>query len=165
MSLELIYALGVPQTLKQWPSNHSVLFTIILFVLAALISVYSQDIKRFLHDWPNTKAKIRGMRQQRLQARLDTLNRLHDNSYQLLLFVVWKASKILFDMAVFGMVLFAISLYTKIELTPKMYLGYFIGSLVGLFGSIKETTESLHKYTESVNQIQAKLTASCVSKS
>lgn len=126
-------------------------------MLAALISVYSQDIKRFLHEWPNTKEKVRKAREQRLIARLALLNRLHNDTYRLLLFVVWKTSRILFDMAVYGMVLFLGSVYTKVQLKPGMYLGYFIGSLVGLFASLRDVSDSLYDYDESVKKIEAKL--------
>jgi hypothetical protein len=143
---------SVWQTLKEWPSTHSVLFTIILFLLAALISVYSQDIKRFLHDWTNTKQTIGKMRERNLTARLSLLKTLHNDSYRLLLFVVWKASHILFEMALFGMVLFLVSVYTKVQLKPSAYLGYFLGSLVGLLASIQGLTASLYKYDESVRQ-------------
>jgi hypothetical protein len=147
----------VLQTLKAWPSTHSVLFTVILFLLAAFISVYSQDIKRFLHDWPNTKEKIRKARERELTARLATLKTLHDDSYQLLLFVVWRVSKTSFEMAAFGMALFFVSLYLNVQLKPTMYLGYFLGSLVGLFGFIKGITVSLYKYDESVKEIEEKV--------
>lgn len=97
------------------------------------------------------------MREQRLTYRLTLLNTLHNDSYRLLLFIVWKASSILFAMAAYGMCLFIFSLYAKIQLKPSVYMGYVLGSLVGLFGSIKQVTGDLHKYNESVKKIETAL--------
>lgn len=146
------------QTLTQWPSTHSVLFTIILFVFAALISIYSEDIKYFLHHWPRTKENARKGKEGFLKDYLSLLKRVHNDSYQLTLYLATRIIRmLLYGMIVALVIPLTIAGFQHVPLAPTTYLGMCVGWLGGMFQGLNKFLRELNHYDVTVANIEQAL--------
>jgi hypothetical protein len=127
--VEVWYALAVMNTVKDWLLHHPLLYPFILCVFAAFVSIYSQDIKSFLHHWPRAKESVRWFSQDKASRRLRLLEVLHNNSYQLLLYFATKFIQ--------GVILWVIvaATFTIIGLITKSKTAG-LQALVGICGGI-----------------------------
>ena len=85
------------QVLKDWAWAHPLLYPFILFVLACLVEIYGKDIRSFLHEWPRTKARAHKVKENDLCKRLVVLKALHNDSYQLILYLMNKCLMLIIE--------------------------------------------------------------------
>ena len=78
---------GVLRTSVGWFQGHPLTVSIILFFAAALISIYSTEIKHFLHHWPRTRKALHSSTRSFLTNRVVLLERLHNNAYEVLMYL------------------------------------------------------------------------------
>src|SRR5438270_6485444 len=104
--------------LIHWPQGHPLAFTLILFVLAALVSIFSGDIRSFFRRLPH---RIRTFRAISAEDSLKLLESLHENSYNLLLFIAHRVFSILFAALVFFFVVSSFR-YVVLHLTDDSRL-------------------------------------------
>src|ERR1022692_3360165 len=82
-----------------WATKPEMILTYALFVLAALISIYSSNIRRFIKiifTVPPNKMRSawKASRLLSYQTELSMLKRLHGNAYELLLYVVMEVVRL-----------------------------------------------------------------------
>ena len=78
------------QTLRpyiEWATSTGGTVTLLIFILGCLVSLYPEQIKRFLHEWPFTRKMYRKYRFNVAKHKLQELEYLHDNAYRLNLHV------------------------------------------------------------------------------
>lgn len=153
MIVRVWYALAV-QTLKDWLWSHPLLYPFILFVIACAVSVYSQDIKRFLHNWPRTKERSRRFTENDLTKRIVLLMKLHNNSYQLLLFMVYKITNYVFTCILTSILVIGIGVITHEKSIRGSIFGVAFGLFVGVCFDLRTTVNQLYRYDEAVADLQ-----------
>jgi hypothetical protein len=72
-----------------WISGHPVATMLTLFFVSGLISLYSKEIKGFLHVWPIRT--LRAYNRNNNRNRLRLLESLHNNTYQLVIYLALSA--------------------------------------------------------------------------
>jgi hypothetical protein len=150
----------VLHTITEWLKNHPVLYPFILFVFAAFVSIYSQEIKRFLHHWPKTAEHSRKSAQQFVTRQLALINALHNDSYHLLIYFADRFILLVIEGFVLMLIVFVIGLVIKIH--PKQSLiiwgSLMAGSLIGAVLEVRRVLKQLLNYDQSVTDLQAYLT-------
>ncbi len=144
-------------TITEWLKNHPLLYPFILFVLAAFVSIYSAELKRFLHHWPKTAEHSRKAAQQVVIHRLAILNALHNDSYQLLLYFADKFITLVIEGLGLMVIISVIGLITKIHIELIVWVSMMTGSLTGAVLEVRRVLKELVNYDQSVNTLQAYL--------
>jgi hypothetical protein len=143
------------KTILSWPQNHPVAFPLILFLLASGISVYASDIKRFIHEWPRNKLKEISRRN--LEQRLANLKLMHNNVYELSLFVYQQLATGFIAGIIIG---FAISNAALLVLQHFSVAPFFTALAGTLFGSalnIKHMVTQLQHYNAEIARLSTEL--------
>jgi hypothetical protein len=142
---------------KDWLWAHSLLYPFLLFVFAALVSIYSREIKTFLHEWPRTTEQLRKYKTNRILSYMALLKSLHNNSYELVLYL---AKRLLHDcyiaMIWFGVFVTAASWLRRPN--SVWFGGLFIGGwLTGMFQALTKVTKDLSNYDVTIKRLEQKL--------
>jgi hypothetical protein len=140
--------------LTEWLKGHTLLYTFILFLISALFSLYSQDIRRFLHEWPRTKAKALKTRRDAAIRRLELLSLLYNNSYQLLLYFATQFVQMIFGWLIWAAILTVIALFSKTQVSRGVVFGVFAGLFIGRLQEIRGVLVQLTRYDRSVATLQ-----------
>ena len=147
------------QSVKDWLWSHPLLYPFILFVLACLVEIYARDIRSFLHNWPRTKKTVRGVAKDDLTKRLVLLKSLHNDSYQLILYLAHKGFELIIEWIVVAVTLSVILLvlHHTIEDILSSLIGVCLGALTGMFYDIRKVLNQLSDYDRAVTKLQNKL--------
>jgi|SRR5579872_1178610 len=152
------YALAVLNALKNWLWTHSLLYPFVLFALAAFVSIYSQDIKAFLHHWPRTKERWRKVKEKELIDRLALLKRLHNDSYQLLVYLTDQLIGLVFTCVITSLVLMIFNgIVHDTKNTVGEIKGVWVGIALGMGQNIKGVLKELSNYNSTVARLQQRL--------
>jgi hypothetical protein len=154
----------VLHTLKTWPTDHPLLYPFLLFLLGAMLSglfsVYAQEVKHFLHHWPRAKKRAFEVALNTAMYRLAILKRLHNDSYQVLLYFWSKVDYILYEAFLNGLLIYTVRIFP----TGREYVSWWLfGGLV--FGAVfscwweaRWVLRQLLKYEESVQKLERSIT-------
>lgn len=131
-----------------WSHSHSLTISFVLFFVGSLISVYSSEIKGFLREYP--KNRFREYVRNNSSRRLALLRRLHNNSYELVLFIAWKAV----DGLWFAFyVQIGYDILTNTHASSSSSWSLLLGGLVGTGLGIRITLKDLCNYERSVESL------------
>jgi hypothetical protein len=156
--VEVWYALAVLNTLTIWLKAHTLLYPFILFLLSALFSIYSKDIKQFLHSWPKTAQKARQFSQQAATTRLGLLKVLHNDSYQLLLYFGTQFVGLFFEWLFLVFIPFGvIGIVTKKPVELGTYIAMMGGVFMGVCQEVRGVLVQLRRYDQSVTKLQEEI--------
>jgi hypothetical protein len=147
----------VLHALKDWLWGHPLLYGFILFALSLLGSIYSQEIRAFLHSWPRTKEHRRRVKQTELSSRIELLKKLHNDSYQLLLFLAGRIAGDCFKALVLVILMLVASGFTKIKPQPGTYIWLLCGWFTGMFQWLNGVMKQLHDFDATVATLQSQL--------
>lgn len=78
--------------LIEWLYLH--LATLTWGIITVLLSIYGQDVKKFLHSWPRTKATLRAQRAEKYASDLNLVKSLHPDAYKTILYICWNLADI-----------------------------------------------------------------------
>ncbi|MBZ5492189.1 MAG: hypothetical protein LAO76_14760 [Acidobacteriia bacterium] len=134
-------------SLIKWPSNHPIVFTLILFVFSSLVSIYASEIKRFLRERP---LKFKEYNQQQFARDLALLQRLHNDSYQLILFFLWNIVSIIYAAVLWTGIFFLLSFMTHNKIAAVPLSSAIIGVAFGKALLIRQLLTRLVNYEHSV---------------
>lgn len=148
---------SVLHTLTEWLKSHTLLYTFVLFLLSAFLSIYSQEIKRFLHSWPRTAEAARRHTLQNVTYQLALLKTLHNDSYRLLLYFADKFTTLIFEWLGLMIILTVIGIVRKARLEPGIYFGLMAGSFIGTVQDVRGMLVRLARYDESVAKLQQQI--------
>jgi hypothetical protein len=141
---------------QDWSRSHTLTVTIILFFLAAFISIYSTEIKDFLHHWPRTRASFRDIARRKTQEELDILNRVHEDPYQLLLYLAWAAIKMIVTS-----LLYAAGAVFSMRFNMRAALPLVVGLVFGECGAtlrdVRSHVNKLYNYDSAVAKLEKEL--------
>lgn len=144
-------------SLKDWLWHHQLLYPFILFTLAAVVSIYSQDIKSFLHRWPRTKEHARRAKENQLGNRIQLLRALHNDSYQLLLYLSRRVIHDCYAGIRFIAVLYVVCLLVKTHTKPGFYFYFLGGWLTGTLQLLNGVLRELDDFDATIVKLQLKL--------
>jgi uncharacterized membrane protein (DUF106 family) len=144
-------------TITDLLKNHQLLFTLVLFVLSALFSIYASEIKQFLHNWPRTKERARKARENDLVERLALLKILHNDSYQLIIYLVNRFTGLIFSWLKAMAVLILIEIVSRTPLNQGLVEGVVIGLVTGECYYVRVVLKELGNYDETVRNFQQRL--------
>ena len=82
-------------SLTDWLGKHTLLYAFALFLVGCFVSLYSAEVKRFLHVWPRTR--LNQAHQNSVRQRLDLMKRLHKNPYNLLFYFAQEFISMIFE--------------------------------------------------------------------
>ena len=138
--------------LIDWVGNHQLLYTFILFLLAAALSIYAQDIRLFLHRWPRTK--VQEFNRNRISERLKLLRSINGSAYHLLFYFALQ-----FLQMVLEFLLLAVGYTIYSALGPgtarmTILIALFSGAFIGRCNSVREVMKQLSKYDQSVSALE-----------
>ena len=68
-----------------WLIAHPITWSLILLFVSGVVSLYSKDLREFLHTWPIKK--LRASDRNLSRKRLETLEQIHNNTYNLVLYL------------------------------------------------------------------------------
>lgn len=147
------------QDLVGWCHDHTLTVALILFVLSCLISIYSTEIKHFLHHWPRTRAGFVRLIRNKAENDLRLLNDVHNDVYQLVFYVIWAFVNPL----VMG-IYYTIGTYVVVLLLPKhqpisskVIFAYIGGFVLGSLIEVRRTLKRLQDYDASVKTLQKRI--------
>lgn len=152
-----------------WLQNHPLTVSVILFVFACLVSVLAQDIRGFSGSIIGRRKESSAV--QRLtfvRDELAKLQRLHDNAYQLLL---WLAEDVpLSVLASTCATLVAAGVVAGVAATANRFglktppllwatfaTGVFVGTVIAAAMSVYRTVRALSTYDASCAKLQARI--------
>jgi hypothetical protein len=147
--------------LPPWLTKPEVIFGTVLTLICFIGSLYSTEIRRGLR-WPGQKM-TRKMIESHLElseGQLQTLQRIHGDAYQLVLWLAWIMISLLRSqiMAVlFGLVVSSLLyLVTKDRwyLSPFAFLGIAIGNLANYGTRSYQIIKALYDYENSVARLK-----------
>lgn len=138
---------NVPQVVSNWITAHPIAVTFVLFAIGILVSLYSSEIKRFLHGW--TKRKWRDLNRKQAANTLALLRRVHNNSYEFLLYIFGRLAHLITQAVWMNLALLAFAGFTHASLGTSMW-SIFGGLLIGWAYQLKELIKSLYNYEKSV---------------
>jgi hypothetical protein len=143
--------------LVEWFKNHPLLYPFILFLLAAFISVYTSDIKQFLHNWPRTKERARRAREHDLTERLVLLKTLHNDSYQLVIYLTSRLIHLAFSYLNAVILLIVVAIVSRTHIDAAMVEGVVTGLVMGECYWVRGVLKELSNYDETVATFQERL--------
>lgn len=139
----------------KWPSNHPVVFTLILFGLSAFFSVYGSDVRRFLHSWP--KKKFNESNLKIIHNRIRLLESLHNDSYRLSLFFMWHVVDLFSRSLTYAAILAILSFFLPNQF-PRFTLWAVIPSvLIGKVFMLKDVFNQLADFDKSMSNLTKSL--------
>ncbi len=144
-------------TLTNWLKAHTLLYTFILFLLSALFSIYSKDIKQFLHSWPKTTEKARQFSQQAATTRLRLLKMLHNDSYNLLLYFGTKFVNLIFQWLFLAIALTVTGAIRRKQFEPGVFIGLMAGWFMGVCQEVRGVLVQLIRYDQSIAKLQEEI--------
>jgi hypothetical protein len=148
----------VQQALTGWLKSHTLLYPFVLFLLSALFSIYSQDIKKFLHEWPRVKRRAHQDALRAATDRIELLTRLHNNTYELILYFATYGENLVFKAFVYGALLTLLSLLPHGKLEPvPLYVGMMVGAVFGAWRDVRPVLMQLNRYEHSIAELKQKL--------
>ena len=92
-----------------WISGHPVATMLTLFFVSGLISLYSKEIKGFLHVWPIRTLRAYNRNNSTRQLRL--LETLHNNTYKLVIYLAHSVVSVILSTLSWYVLLTAINLW------------------------------------------------------
>jgi hypothetical protein len=140
-----------------WCHSHPLTFSVILFVLASLVSVYSAEIKQFLRHWPQTRVTLLFLRRNKAKHELHLLLRLHDNVYELLLYFIWSLVSPVGTALVFTLAIAAGSWMRTRDFNDRILWPLLGGFLVGKAIEVRQTASRLYDFDASVKKLEKKV--------
>jgi hypothetical protein len=102
--------------IPDWLTAHPIAFALGLFALSAVISIYSKEIKTFLHTWPRNKVRAGFLSLNR--NRLSTLQHLHNNPYGLVLYLAREVFGLIYIFPLFLIAYTALMYLLAAHFTP-----------------------------------------------
>jgi hypothetical protein len=155
--------MGHTQPLTDWLKDHPFLYPFILFLIGVAVSIYSQNVKRFLHDWPRTKEKKRQVQRNAVTRRLELLKLLHNNSYELIVYLGGRSVLMVYSLMFIGIVIGtakALNLGVqnhKWAALAGVLAGILSGEFTGALRELHEIFRQLKSYEQSVTQLEQTL--------
>jgi|HubBroStandDraft_6_1064221.scaffolds.fasta_scaffold223624_2 hypothetical protein len=138
-----------------WLNHHQLVLTISFFLISLVVSIYGQDIKRYLHEWPKTKEKVRQAKQRAAIQRVALLNQLHNNSYALLLYFAIQFIRLIFEWLALAIVFsLLIGFHVVTQRAVASFLGLLAGAFFGMCDKVRKLLAQLTNYDESVKELQ-----------
>ena len=143
--------------LKAWCGEHTLLYPFLLFLASVLVSIYPQEIKRFLHEWPKTKATAHQAKRNILTKRLALLKTLHDNSYMLVFWLALNFVNYIFTCFIVVVVANILALFGKARPSTEVVLYICAGVFMGRCNTMRATSVDLSSYDETVTKLEQRL--------
>jgi MFS family permease len=143
--------------LGDWFGRHPLLYTFLLFLIACFVSIYSSDVKRFLHEWPRTKVKARQANRLVVTQRLELLNHVHGNSYNLIFYFALQFIEMVFEFLLLAIVATILAKVAAIKSLSGVMFGLFCGAFVGRCYTVRGVLKQLSNYDHSVSELQRQL--------
>ena len=139
-----------------WLSGHPLLYGFVLFLISCVVSLYSNEIKRFLHVWPKTK--LSEAHQSAVRQRLDLMKRLHKNPYNLIFYFAQEFISMIYEWLVLA-VLFTIASSIWKQIPPASFIPFCIGALTGRCQRNRTMLNQLAHYEEIAPLLERQLQA------
>ena len=144
-------------TLKDWLWAHPLLYSSVLALLSALVSIYSQEIKRFLHNWPRTAARMRQSVERDLTDEISLLRRLHNNNYELTLYLSRSFTTVVLSWFQSVILYVAVLLIGNHPLDFKPLESMFATVLVIISLRARSILKKLYDYNVAIEDLQSRL--------
>jgi ABC-type multidrug transport system fused ATPase/permease subunit len=138
-----------------WIVAHPVAMMFILFALSGLLSLFAQEIKRFLSTWPGRT--LNSATRKNLTNRLNTLENLNQNPYMLLIYFGLMFTDTIMDILTWSFILIGGYLAIFHTLVPR---GLIISTAGGIFASKVYTFGAVLKDLCKFNTVSAELRTS-----
>jgi len=139
----------------RWHQEHSLLFELILFFLACLVSVFSSRIYSFITEWPGKK--LRERRRELLEDELNLLRRIHNNVYELNLYVYRDIADALNRSLLYGAAFAVVTSLVIQKPSPYTFVAISVGIMIGQISNIGTTITRLQHYDDAVANLSAEL--------
>lgn len=140
--------------LTEWLRNHPLLYPFILFLLGGFLTLYSGDIKRFLHEWPRTKEKARQAGRNKAIFQLELLTSLHNDSYQLLLYFAERVTQVVYWGVFCAPIAIIIGIFSSKVHPLSLLFGMWAGNVIAESQRVRKVLAQLHSYDKSVAMLQ-----------
>jgi hypothetical protein len=137
--------------IPEWVYTPQMIVTYVLFVLAALVSLYTAEIRRFIRSAGQTP---RAMMINRLKYRKRFLEDVHDNPYNLLLFLAWMLVNTIMVAIWMLLILAVLKLVFKLDWS---FYSVFGGLIVGRVMNVASHVNWLYNYEEQIAWIDKEL--------
>jgi len=141
----------------RWHEAHTLAFELILFLCACLVSVFSTKIYQFVTQWPRRTAGTIVTR--RMEFELLRLERLHNNVYNLFIYLLRETVVTAFAVLFIILIVCALLLYTRQKLIIVPFYGTITGLIVGRLYDFYQLVEGLYSYKDTVKGLQDALAA------
>jgi hypothetical protein len=133
----------------QWPINHPVAFSMILFLLSAVVSIYGPDIKRFIQARPH---KFKQYNQRLFSNDLALLQWLRNNPYNLSLYFYSQVIGAVTAFFLWYMGFAALDWLSHSGPTPMANI--IFGITVGTAFRMRRILSYLYSYEDSVKDLE-----------
>jgi hypothetical protein len=140
------------QLVSDWTTAHPIAFTLILFVLGIIISIYSAEIKQFLHGW--TKRTWRQFNRRQAEQNLALLRRVHNNSYELQLYVLGSLAHFARQAVLWNFIALVIVLGFLHQPYTSSVWGIFGGFVIGWATRLEQLIIGLRNFDRNVAALQ-----------
>ena len=142
--------------MPDWIKSPQIILTLILFAVSVFVSLYAQEIRQWMKrpgqkvkKWELTWAK----------QRLAHLKLIHDNSYQLLLYLAWEFAhglRYTFYVGTFaGLIYIGLAFWWKLDMRfiPSV-LSVVVGGIIGKAIKVYEILTALYRYPSEVAKLE-----------
>lgn len=136
-------------SIVDWSGRHPTALALILFALGCVISLYSKEIRKFLHTWPRTSNAIDNISYKMMKHDLAEIEALHNNTYNL---VFYALSLFVAGTTRIVVVVGAIYLLNDIAKSPMSttaVIGLSLGMFMGRVGDLRRLVDRLINYEKS----------------
>jgi hypothetical protein len=135
-----------------WIATHPVFTMFALFFASGLISLYSREIKGFLHFWP-----IRTLRAANLNIntkRLYLLDSLHNNPYNLLIYLALEVTSYIESMFYWSLIVLMWNLIFYHHIPSWNFLPAILGTGIGKATQVSFVLKQLWNYDNETDQLR-----------
>lgn len=136
-------------------SKHPITLTLALFVLSSIVSMYGQDLRALLHS--RIPGKARTARRDFITARLRTLRRTHDSSYELVWFITKTFTSSVVSLPTWSFAVVLLSSIVERHLVIPNLSPLLWGTLIGPVVRIDTVLNQLAAYEVSVSTLESEL--------
>ena len=138
--------------IHDWIATHSVTMMFVLFAASGLISLYSKEIKGFLHVWP-----IRTLRAANLNVnrkRLQLLESLHNNTYNLVIYLALSVTSYIDAMFYWFLIINMTSLVFSHHVATWSFLSAILGVGIGKTTQVSIVLRELWSYDKRTQELR-----------
>jgi hypothetical protein len=142
-------------SISGWISGHSIAFTLILFLLGCLVSLFSAEIKQFVRSWP--RRKFGEFDRDFTKRRIALLKSIHKDSYYLNLWFIWNILDLIFWSITWNGLVILGTIAIMHKGSEISIWGTMSGLLVGKAIKMREIVNQLYSFDKSVKELEEHL--------